>query len=81
MNSPYINPANLLEISGSYWKACPLHAGIKLDIFTALGRERLTSQEIVQKLHSDKRGVTVLLNALTAMNFVVKKNDTFITGL
>jgi hypothetical protein len=81
MNSQQVNPANLVEISGSYWKACTLHAAIKLDIFTALGRERLTSESVAQKLHSDKRGIAVLLNALTAMNLLVKEKDPFITGL
>ena len=29
--------ADLLETSGSYWKTCALHAGVKLDLFTAIG--------------------------------------------
>jgi predicted O-methyltransferase YrrM len=54
-----------------------LHAGVKLDIFTVLGSERLTSDDIAQKLNGDQRGVTMLLNALTAMNFLVKDRDTY----
>ena len=27
---------DLLQMSGSYWSACTLHAGVKLDLFTAL---------------------------------------------
>ncbi|MBT9439776.1 MAG: SAM-dependent methyltransferase, partial [Desulfobacterales bacterium] len=34
MDNKDINPGRLLEISGNYWKACTLHAGVKLDLFT-----------------------------------------------
>ena len=29
-------PSELLQLSGGYWSACALHAGVKLDVFTAL---------------------------------------------
>ena len=32
------NPAALLELSGSYWETCALHAGVKLELFTPLGQ-------------------------------------------
>ena len=75
MDKKQIDPGNILGISGSYWASCTLHAGVKLGIFTALGNKRLTSGDIAQKLNGDKRGVTVLLNALAAMNLLVKDDD------
>ncbi|MCD4805878.1 MAG: hypothetical protein K8R07_09435 [Desulfobacterales bacterium] len=39
MDNKDINPGRLLEISGNYWKACTLHAGVKLDLFTVIGDE------------------------------------------
>ncbi|UCF84513.1 MAG: methyltransferase [Desulfobacteraceae bacterium] len=77
MNAQDINQGQLLEISGNYWKSCTLHAGMKLDVFTALGRDQLTSKDLSQKLNGDKRGVTMLLNALTAMNLLTKKNEKY----
>lgn len=71
------NPGQLLEISGYYWKTCALHAGVKLDVFTAIGHDHLTGQEIAQKLHVSERGITMLLNALTAMNFLAKTNEKY----
>lgn len=67
----------LLEISGNYWESCTLHAGVKLDLFTVIGGNQLTSEEIAQKLNVDKRGVTMLLNAFSAMNLLVKKDDKY----
>ncbi|HEA67041.1 MAG TPA: SAM-dependent methyltransferase [Desulfobacterales bacterium] len=77
MDTPELNPGQLLEISGDYWKACALHAGVKLDIFTAIGEKRRTDVEIAQKLNLDKRAVTTFLNALTAMNLLKKTGDIY----
>jgi len=68
MNTQEWNPGILLETSGYYWRTCTLHAGVKLDVFTAIDDNQLTIKEIAQKLNADQRGVTMLLNALTAMN-------------
>jgi len=77
MDTQEWNPGQLLEISGNYWKSCTLHAGVKLDLFTAIGGNQLTSEEVAQKLNVDKRGVTMLLNAFSAMNLLVKKDDKY----
>lgn len=71
------NPGKLLGISGNYWMSCALQAGVKLDIFTIVGNQMLTGQEIAQKINGDQRGVTMLLNALAAMNLLVKKAESY----
>jgi len=68
------NPGQILELSGSYWKTCTLHAAVKLDVFTAIGKERLSAGEVARKLNTDERALAMLLNALTAMNLLVKSD-------
>lgn len=75
------NPGSLLEMSGYYWKTCTLHAGVKLDIFTAIGSNILTLGEINAKLNIDKRGLSMLLNALSALELLVKKNGKYSNSL
>ena len=77
MNAQQMSQGNIMEMSGNYWKSCTLHAGIRLDIFTALSTDQLTSEDVAQKLNGDKRGVTMLLNALTAMDLLVRDNDRY----
>lgn len=77
MNTQEWNPGQLLEISGYFWKTCTLHAGVKLDIFTAIGREQKTAGDIAQKLDVDERGAGMLLNALAAMDLLVKSDDRY----
>ena len=48
-----MNPGELLEISGYFWKTCALQAAVKLDVFTAIGDAQLTGKEISQKLSSE----------------------------
>jgi predicted O-methyltransferase YrrM len=77
MNSQDFTPGQLLEISGNYWKSCALHAGVKLDVFTALDGADPTGEEIAQELGADQRGLTMLLNTLTAMGLLLKRGDSY----
>ena len=72
-----MNPGELLDISGYYWKTCVLHAAVKLDVFTVIGDTHLTGEEISQKLSGSQRGVDRLLNALTAMDLLVKTDGKY----
>ena len=69
--------ADLLQLSGGYWSACALHAGVKLDVFTPLAERAHTSPELAGVLKADARGLDMLLNALAAMELVVKRGDTY----
>ena len=71
------NPGQLLELSGSYWQTCALHAGVALDVFSVLGEERLPPETVAVRLASDPRATEMLLNALTAMGLLVKFDRLF----
>ena len=77
MNEEKMNPENILKLSGSYWETCTLHAGVKLDVFTLIGKDYLKGEDVADKLKGDKRGVKMLLNALSAMDLLVKKEDVY----
>jgi SAM-dependent methyltransferase len=72
-----MNPGELLEISGYFWKTCALQAAVKLDVFTAIGDAQLTGKEVSQKLSGSQRGVERLLNGLTAMELLVKADGKY----
>jgi hypothetical protein len=77
MNKQEWAPGEILELSGYYWKTCTLHAGVKLDVFTAIGKDRLSVEETAQKLKVDERALEMLLNALTAMDLLSKNNGKY----
>lgn len=71
------NKGTLIETSGNYWKSCTLHTGVKLDIFTIIGTGSKSSDEIAKKINGNLRGVSALLNALTAMELLNKTEGKF----
>ena len=67
----------LLALSGQYWQTCTLHAGVKLEIFTLIDGDRVTARELSEQIHADERGVTALLDALSALELVVKTGNRY----
>lgn len=67
----------LSEVSGSFWQACTLQAAVKLDIFTSLDRKAKSAEELAVELDADPRGVTAILDALTAMKLVAKSAGSY----
>jgi SAM-dependent methyltransferase len=64
----------ILDISGSYWRTCALHAAVELDLFTAIGATPLTVEELADRTQASRDGIERLLNALAAMGLVEKKD-------
>jgi hypothetical protein len=54
-----------------------LHTAVKLDVFTAIGDDQLTAEQIAKSIRGAQRGVVRLLNALVAMELLEKVDDTF----
>lgn len=74
------DPAELLKITGSYWETCALHAGVKLDLFSPLAARPYASADLAQELQMPERGLTMLLDALTAMQLLEKHSDQYATA-
>lgn len=67
----------LLRTSNSYWRSCTLQAGVRLDLFTLLDGGWHALQELADQLSADRRGLAYLLNALTAMGLLEKRNERY----
>ncbi|MBE0501850.1 MAG: methyltransferase domain-containing protein [Desulfuromonadales bacterium] len=72
-------PPDLLKMSGSYWSACTLHAGVKLDLFTQLSKAPAKADELAGRVGLSERGLVMLLDALVALDLLTKKNDLYHT--
>jgi hypothetical protein len=60
MHQQEMNPGNILKISSGYWQTCALHAAVKLDIFTIIGKRRLKSEEVSDIMYGNQRSVEML---------------------
>ncbi len=68
----------LLQLSGGYWGACALHAGVRLDLFTHLAERDHTAAEMAGLCSADPRGMEMLLNALSALGLLDKRGERYI---
>lgn len=64
----------ILDISGSYWRTCALHAAVELDLFTVIGATPLAADELADRTQASRDGIERLLNALSAMGLIEKKD-------
>lgn len=71
------NAGRLLEISGSYWQTCALHAAVKLDIFSALAAGAAPVAELAARTGTDSRALGMLLNSLCAMGLLEKREGDY----
>ena len=71
-------PQQLLELSGGYWSTCALHAGVKLAVFTPLSAEPLAAPELAGRINCNPRGLAMLLDALSAMGLLDKRDATYV---
>lgn len=72
-----LTAGRLLEISGSYWQTCTLHAGVELDLFTLLDGPPQPAASVAASIGADLRATGMLLNALAAMGLLVNAPDGF----
>jgi SAM-dependent methyltransferase len=71
------NPGTILETASAYWRTSVLHTAVKLELFSLIGAAERTGGEIAGLLNGDERAVTMLLNALTAMGLLSKRDGGF----
>ena len=71
---------SIQHIARGFSRARILLTGVELDIFTLLAEDSLSATEIVDRLNSDLRATTILLDALVAMELVVKEKNRYRTN-
>src|SRR4030042_3558402 len=71
------NAEGLLNVARSFQPACVLTAAADLDVFSSLHEESMTSQALAAGLNIDLRAITILLDALVAMEFLIKQGDVY----
>lgn len=68
---------HIFQLSHSYWQSCVLHAAVRLDLFRKLGSSSMKVEEVAHLLKADIRGISLLLNALAALDFLKKEGELF----
>jgi predicted O-methyltransferase YrrM len=67
----------IFGIVRAFQPACVLVAAAELDIFTTLSQKPMTAQSVADELHCDRRATTILLDTLTALGFLTKRQNKY----
>lgn len=70
-----LNRTAILEMARTFGGSCILGAAAELDVWSVLGDQRLTGDELASRLGADPRGARMLLDALTAMHLLMKDEE------
>lgn len=71
-----VPPDELMDRIRAFQPSRAILTAIELDVFSAVG-DGATAKEVAARLKTDPRATDMLLNALTALDLLVKENDTF----
>ncbi len=67
----------ILSLARNFMESRILLSGAEIDVFTILVKDSLSAEEICGKTGSDERALTILLDALAAMGFLVKEGERY----
>ena len=76
---PKMTETSILELARGFMASRVLLCGAELDIFTVLAQKPLTADEITVETGTTRRGVVILLDALSALGLLVKKDGRYHT--
>lgn len=72
-----ISIGRMMELSRAFQGSRMLLTAYELDVFTVLGEEAKSSEEIARAIGADPRGTDRLLNALCGLELLFKSDDKF----
>ena len=67
----------LLELMRGYQVSCVIAAAVDVGVFSQLSQSERTAAEVARDTQSDERGVTILLDALSAIGLLRKMSDRY----
>jgi predicted O-methyltransferase YrrM len=74
---PPITPQTILDLARNFMESRVLLTGAELNLFTLLASEPLSAEEVVARTGANLRALTILLDALAAMELLVKQEGRY----
>jgi hypothetical protein len=74
---PRWNLEHILQMAAGFKPACVLGAAAELDLFTLLGSQPMSAEQVAGRLESDLRATGMLLDALAALGLLEKRDGRY----
>ncbi len=72
-----LSPGKIFETCFAFAPSRILLTGVELEVFTHIANGHNTSKEIANATNADQRGMEMLLNSLTSLNFLTKSKSKY----
>ena len=72
-----LNPESINELARIFWHSAILRAGIRLDVFSLLEGNGLTSDDIAQRIGASSTYVQAFLDSCAVLDLLDKRGDTY----
>ena len=71
----------LMKLAAGFRESRIILAANEFDLFTALSEKQLRADEAAEKVRADARALAIIMDALTAMSFLIKENGLYRNSL
>lgn len=75
MPEDQLDPSHIMQVGGGFWASKTLLSAVELQLFTHLGAESMTGEQIGERLGLHPRGVYDFLDTLVALGFLERDGD------
>ena len=70
MSQMQLDPSHIMQVGMGFWPSKTVLSAVELELFTQLGDESMTGEEIGERLDLHPRGIYDFLDALVALRFL-----------
>jgi DNA-binding IclR family transcriptional regulator len=75
MSNAQLDPSHIMEVGMGFWPSKTVLSAVELELFTHLGSDAMTGEEIGEKLGLHPRGIYDFLDTLVALRFLERDGD------
>ncbi len=75
MSEAPLDPSQILQVGMGFWPSKTLLSAVELELFTQLGEESMTGEEIGERLELHPRAIYDFLDALLALGFLERDGE------
>ena len=75
MSNAQLDPSHIMQVGMGFWPSKTVLSAVELELFTHLGSDAMTGEEIGEKLGLHPRGIYDFLDTLVALRFLERDGD------
>jgi hypothetical protein len=75
MSPAQLDPSHIMQVAMGFWPSKTVLSAVELELFTQLGAESMTGEEIGERLGLHPRAIEDFLDTLVALRFLEADGD------